>query len=69
MVPANLYHDLLAVRGKKLPICHRAMVSWTTRYVADIANGSSGSEDSDGPWSANEVMKVARENERKVYGV
>ena len=69
MVPANLYNDLPAIRGKKLPICHSAMVPWTARFVADIANGSSGSEDSDGPWSADEVMKVARENARKVYGV
>lgn len=56
MVPANLY-DLLAIRGKKLPIYwHSAMVPWTANFVADISNGSSGSEDSDGPWSADEVM-------------
>ena len=69
MVPANLYNDLPAIRGKKLPICHSAMVPWTAKFVADIANTSSGSENSDGPWSADEVMKVARENARKVYGV
>lgn len=69
MVPANLYNDLPGIRGKKLPICHSAMVPWTAKFVADIANASSGSENSDGPWSADEVMKVARENARKVYGV
>jgi len=69
MVPANLYNDIPAIRGKKLPICHSAMVPWTAKFVADIANSSSGSEESDGPWNADEVMKVARENARKVYGV
>ncbi|KIM37399.1 hypothetical protein M413DRAFT_448467 [Hebeloma cylindrosporum] len=69
MVPANLYDDLPAIRGKKLPVCHSAMVPWTAKFVADIANSSSGSEDSDGPWSADEVMKVSRENARKVYGI
>ncbi|KAF8968551.1 hypothetical protein BDZ97DRAFT_1915998 [Flammula alnicola] len=29
MVPANLYDDLPAIRGKKLPVCHSAMVPWT----------------------------------------
>ena len=69
MVPANLYNDLPSIRGKKLPICHSAMVPWTANFVANIANGSSGSDDSEGPWSADEVMKVARENAKMVYGI
>jgi TatD DNase family protein len=70
MVPSNLYNDLPAIRGKKLPVCHSAMVPWTADFVAGIANGSSGSSDQPGgPWSADEVMKIARENARKVYGV
>lgn len=38
MVPANLYDDLPAIRGKKLPVCHTAMIPWTAKFVADITN-------------------------------
>jgi len=69
MVPANLYDDLPAIRGKKLPICHCAMIPWTAKFVADTANGSNDRERPDGPWSADAVMKVARENARKMYGI
>ncbi|KAH9474980.1 Putative deoxyribonuclease TATDN2 [Psilocybe cubensis] len=38
MVPSNLYDDLPAIRGKKLPVCHTAMIPWTAKFVADITN-------------------------------
>ncbi|PPQ86345.1 hypothetical protein CVT25_005598 [Psilocybe cyanescens] len=38
MVPANLYDDLPAIRGKKLPVCHTAMIPWTAKFVAEITN-------------------------------
>ncbi|CAA7265636.1 unnamed protein product [Cyclocybe aegerita] len=78
MVPANLYDDLPAIKGKKLPICHSAMVPWTAKFVADVANQAvekerkEGDEDGDakeGPWTPDEVMRVARENAKRVYGV
>lgn len=69
MVPANLYDDLPAIRGKKLPICHTAMVPWTAKFVSNLANGGAGAVATEGAWTADEVMRVARENARKVYGV
>lgn len=69
MVPANLYDDLPAIRGKKLPICHTAMIPWTAKFVSNVANGGTGMVDTEGRWTSDEVMRVARENARKVYGV
>ncbi|KAF4622421.1 hypothetical protein D9613_009598 [Agrocybe pediades] len=72
MVPANLYDDLPAIKGKKLPVCHSAMVPWTAKFVADLANGVEGGSDPVVPgtqWDADLVMKIARDNARKVYGV
>jgi len=78
MVPSNLYDDLPAIKGKKLPICHSAMVPWTAQFVADRANEGlkatrpegEGEEEAGGfVWDADTVMKVARENARKLYGV
>ncbi|KAF9033561.1 hypothetical protein BJ165DRAFT_1417500 [Panaeolus papilionaceus] len=60
MVPANLYDDLPGIKGKKLPICHSAMIPWTAKFVADIAGEG---------WDADRVMREARDNARKMYGV
>lgn len=48
------------IKGKKLPVCHSAMVPWTAEFVATVAG--------DG-WAADRVMREARENARMVYGV
>ncbi|PPQ74819.1 hypothetical protein CVT26_005453 [Gymnopilus dilepis] len=73
MVPANIYDSLIArdseMKGKKLPICHSAMVPWTAKFVADVANGVEKQKGGEEGWDADVVMKVARENARKVYGV
>ncbi|KAJ3513079.1 hypothetical protein NLJ89_g3148 [Agrocybe chaxingu] len=69
MVPANLYDDLPAIKGKKLPICHSAMVPWTAKFVADVANQAVEKDGKEGLWTPDEVMRVARENARRVYGV
>lgn len=39
MVPANLlvYNLIPEIRGKKLPVCHTAMVPWTAAFVANPA--------------------------------
>lgn len=60
MVPANLYESLPPLKGAKIPLCHSAMIPWTADFVANVA----------GPgWDAEKVMRDARENARKVYGV
>ncbi|KDR73171.1 hypothetical protein GALMADRAFT_212641 [Galerina marginata CBS 339.88] len=101
MIPGNLYDDLRKIGRKKLPISHSAMIPWTAKFVADIANRvripmppaaeaavvryqshwhlkpTEEIEESEivlasvevEPWDADVVMKVARENARKVYGV
>jgi len=60
MVPSNLYESIPEIKGKKLPLCHTAMVPWTAAFVADVAGER---------WDANKVMADARENARKMYGV
>jgi TatD DNase family protein len=59
MIPGNIYSTLAGMKGK-FPLSHSAMVPWTADYVAKVAG--------DG-WTSERVMKVARENARKVYGV
>lgn len=59
MVPANIYDTLTAVKGR-LPICHTAMIPWTADFVANVAGEG---------WDADRVMKEARDNARRVYGV
>jgi len=60
MVPANLYESIPEIKGKKLPVCHTAMIPWTAAFVADVAGER---------WDADKVMVDARENARKMYGV
>jgi TatD DNase family protein len=61
MVPANIYNDIPDLKGKRLPLCHTAMIPWTAQFVASVATG--------GQWDADRVMREARENARKVYGI
>ncbi|KAF8621449.1 hypothetical protein AX15_007802 [Amanita polypyramis BW_CC] len=60
MVPANVYNVLPPLKGAKLPLCHSAMIPWTAEFVAGVAGNG---------WDAERVMREARENARKVYGV
>lgn len=74
MVPTNLYEDLPTMKGKRLPICHSAMVPWTAKFVAEVANESSkvidGVEKTKAiEWDVDKVMSVARENARNMYGI
>jgi TatD DNase family protein len=61
MVPANIYNSIPDLKGKRLPLCHTAMIPWTAEFVAGVATG--------GHWDAERVMREARENARKVYGI
>lgn len=42
------------------------MIPWTAEFVAGVANSVVTSE---GEWDAERVMRVARENAKKVYGI
>ena len=61
MTPGNLYASLPAsLRGKKLPLCHTAMIPWTADFVAGVAGEG---------WDVDRVMREGRDNARKMYGV
>jgi len=82
MVPSNVYASFPSHPGK-LPICHTAMLPWTARFIADVINGvRAGSRSgsgvvgkgvevvgSPGEWDSDRVMRISRENARKMYGV
>ncbi|TFK61510.1 Metallo-dependent hydrolase [Pluteus cervinus] len=62
MTPGNICGSLPAeVKGKKLPICHSAMIPWTAEFVVGVV----GSE----KWDVEKVMKESRDNCRMIYGV
>ncbi|KDR73175.1 hypothetical protein GALMADRAFT_251759 [Galerina marginata CBS 339.88] len=74
MTPGNMYDDLDLARGQKLPLCHSAMIPWTAQFVADVANSARVPRNAPRPagvelWSADDIMRVSRENTRKMYGV
>ncbi|KAM0754802.1 Metallo-dependent hydrolase [Meredithblackwellia eburnea MCA 4105] len=53
--------------GQKMPFCHSGMLPWTAQFVAKVLNEGRGEDDA--KWTTTDVLKVARENARKVYGV
>jgi TatD DNase family protein len=65
MIPSNLYSSLAPaspdLRGKKLPLCHTAMIPWTAEFVAGLIGQDA--------WDTERVLKVARDNAKSVYGV
>lgn len=63
MVPGNVYGSLPEVKGRRLPLCHTAMIPWTAEFVANVANEAGGS------WDVERVMKVSRDNAKVMYGV
>lgn len=60
MVPSNLYESIPEIRGKKIPVCHTAMIPWTAAFVAALAGEK---------WDADRVMVESRQNARAMYGV
>ncbi|EAU83670.1 hydrolase [Coprinopsis cinerea okayama7 len=60
MVPANLYESAPALKGKRLPLCHTAMIPWVAEFVAGVAGEG---------WSSDRIMEEARENAKAMYGV
>ena len=79
MIPANLYSSLPStldgesLKGRRLPLCHTAMIPWTAQFVANIINQknieNNQSENASMTWTADMVMRIARDNARRVYGV
>lgn len=78
MIPANLYSSLPStldgesLKGRRLPLCHTAMIPWTAQFVANIINEKNNvnqSENTPTTWTADTVMRIARENAHRVYGV
>ncbi|KIY63494.1 hypothetical protein CYLTODRAFT_359896 [Cylindrobasidium torrendii FP15055 ss-10] len=59
MVPTNIYGSLEGIKGR-LPLSHSAMIPWTAAFVANLW----GDE-----WDAEKVIKLSRNNARRVYGV
>lgn len=74
MTPSNLYDDIPALRGKRLPICHSAMIPWTAKFVAEVANEAliatvATKNLQSFVWNADKVLSVSRENTKKMYDV
>ncbi|KAF7985424.1 hypothetical protein HWV62_5143 [Athelia sp. TMB] len=74
MIPANIYTSLTTpeMKGKRLPLCHTGMIPWTADFVAGVLNeDGSGDEERkiESMWDATNVMKVARDNAKAIYGV
>ncbi len=69
MTPSNLYVDVPALRGTRFPLCHSAMIPWTT--VANEALtailGTNGLKSL--AWNADKVLAISRENTKKMYGI
>jgi len=68
MTPSNLYNTLPALKNRRLPLSLTSMIPWTAEFVARVAN-EGDAEESDSAWDVESVMRVARENAKRVYGV
>lgn len=66
MTPSNIYSALKDCKGR-LPLSHSAMIPWTAEFTADVANerGAAG----EAHWDAERILRVGRENARRMYGV
>lgn len=63
MVPGNIYSSMPEMKGRRLPLSHSAMIPWTAEFVAQVANEAGGS------WDTESVMRCARDNAKRMYGV
>jgi TatD DNase family protein len=53
--------------GQKLPFSTSAMIPWTAEFVAQVLN--EGVEEAGEKWTTEQVLSVARDNARVVYGI
>ncbi|KAI5481659.1 hypothetical protein MNV49_002885 [Pseudohyphozyma bogoriensis] len=61
MTPAALQKS-----GKKLPFSTSAMLPWTAEYIAKVLNEG---RDPECLWTTEDVLRVARDNAKTLYGV
>ncbi|KAG7090299.1 hypothetical protein E1B28_011897 [Marasmius oreades] len=68
MIPANIYGSLslASSSGNRLPLSHSAMIPWTADFVVGVLNEG---KDEVGEWDSEKVLRVGRENARKMYGI
>ncbi|GAA5831916.1 hypothetical protein JCM3766R1_000153 [Sporobolomyces carnicolor] len=79
MLPANMGPNskLRMTSKQKFPFCHAAALPWTAEFIAKTFNEAAiksddaegGTEDQREEWDTVKVLKVARENARKVYKI
>lgn len=61
MTPLNLPTSELGIKStRSLATSHSGMIPYTAQFVAETAGE---------PWTTSEVLRVCRENARKMYGV
>lgn len=53
---------------EKLPFAHSGMLPYTAAFVAKVLNEREPAE-GQALWTTEDVLRVARENARKVYGI
>jgi TatD DNase family protein len=63
MVPNNIYQSIPEFKGKRIPLCHTAMLPWTAEFVSRVAAEAGGS------WDIENVMQISRDNARHMYGI
>lgn len=71
MTPANMGPptSLGMKGGQKMPFSHSGMLPWTAAFVAQVLNEGISVEEEASRWTTQDVLKVARENAKKVYGI
>jgi TatD DNase family protein len=52
--------------GQKLPFCHGGTLPWTAAFIAKVLNER---ESLSTPWTTEDVIRVCRDNAKKVYGI
>ncbi|GAA5898454.1 hypothetical protein JCM8208_006987 [Rhodotorula glutinis] len=68
MPPANMVNKQLGMTSKqRFPFAHGGVLPWTAEFVVKVLNEGKG--DGDDRWTTVGVLKQARENARRCYGV
>ncbi|BGP01323.1 Hydrolase [Rhodotorula toruloides ATCC 204091] len=68
LAPANLPSKQIGMTSKqRYPFCHGGVLPWTAEFVAKVLN--EGKEGGEKLWSTVDVLRQARENAKKCYGI
>jgi TatD DNase family protein len=70
MVPSTLGppSSIGMTSKQKFPFAHSGVLPWTAAFVAKVLNERETTE-GEAPWTTEDVLRVARENAGKVYGI